>query len=109
MPNSDAPQKLRVVQWGTGVSGIRALKAVIDHPAMDLVGLWVHSPAKVGRDAGDLADRGHTGVVATSSVEDILAIEADCVLYMPYGCNVDELCRILASGKNIVASRFEFS
>lgn len=109
MPTSETPHRLRVIQWGTGVSGVRALKAVIDHPAMELAGLWVHSPAKVGRDAGDLADRAATGILATSNVAEILALEADCVLYMPYGCDLDELCAILASGKNVVTSRFEFN
>lgn len=109
MQTTNLQRRLRVIQWGTGVSGVRALRAVIDHPDLELAGLWVHSPTKVGRDAGDLADRDPTGIAATSSLEDILAIDADCVLYMPYGCDIEELCRILASGKNVVTSRFEFN
>ncbi len=101
--------KLRVIHWGTGVSGVRALRAVLDHPAMELVGLWVHSPAKLGRDAGDIAGRGAVGIKATSSIDDLLALDADCVLYMPQGCDIDEICAILRSGKNVVTSRFEFN
>lgn len=80
-----------------------------DRPSsMDLVGLWVHSPDKVGRDAGELCDRPRTGVLATNSLDDIAALDADCVLYMPQGCDADALCRLLASGKNVVSSRAEF-
>ncbi len=48
---------LRVVQWTTGNIGTRALRAVIDHPALTLAGLYVHSDAKEGLDAGELCDR----------------------------------------------------
>lgn len=99
---------LRIIQWATGRTGTRSMRAVIDHPDMELVGLWVHSPEKLGKDAGALCERGITGVVATSSLDDILALDADCVLYMPQGCDVDVLCCLLASGKNVVSSRFEF-
>lgn len=99
---------LRVIQWATGRTGTRAMRAVIDHPHMELVGLWVHSPDKVGRDAGELCDRPETGVTATGSLDEVLAIDADCVLYMQQGCDTDVLCRILASGKNVVSSRMEF-
>jgi 2,4-diaminopentanoate dehydrogenase len=99
---------LRVIQWATGRTGTRAMRAVLDHPHLELVGLWVHSADKVGRDAGDLCDRPATGVVATNSLDDVLAIDADCVLYMQQGSDTDVLCRILASGKNVVSSRMEF-
>ncbi|GGB85795.1 hypothetical protein GCM10011494_00080 [Novosphingobium endophyticum] len=84
------------------------MRAVIDHPWMQLVGLWVHSPEKVSRDAGDLCGRARTGVIATNSIDEIVALDADCVLYLPQGLDVDAVCRILASGKNVVSSRFEF-
>ena len=100
--------RLRVIQWATGRTGTRALRGVLDHPRMELVGLWVHSPDKIGRDAGALCGRPDTGVIATNRVEEIVALDADCVLYMPQGCDIDVLCRILASGKNVVSSRFEF-
>jgi 2,4-diaminopentanoate dehydrogenase len=98
----------RVVQWATGNIGTKALRAVIEHPHLELVGLYVHSPDKVGKDAGELCDAESTGVVATSSIDDIVALGADCVLYMPQGCDIDEVCRILESGANIVTTRGEF-
>lgn len=100
--------KLRVIQWATGRTGTRALRAVLDHPHMELVGLWVHSSDKAGSDAGELCGRPDTGVIATSSIDTIVELKADCVLYMQQGLDVDVLCRILASGKNVVSSRFEF-
>ena len=75
---------------------------------MTLAGLWVHSTDKVGKDAGALCGRADTGVIATNSVEEIVSLDADCVLYMQQGLDIDVLCRILASGKNVVSSRFEF-
>jgi 2,4-diaminopentanoate dehydrogenase len=102
-------QNYRVIQWATGNVGSRALRSVIEHPHLDLVGLWVSSEAKVGRDAGELAGLGtETGVKATNSVDDLVATEADCVLYMPQYTDLDDLCRLLESGKNVVSTRGEF-
>lgn len=66
------------------------------------------SQAKVGRDAGELCGFDRVGVAATDSIEDVVVLEADCVLYMQQGCNLDDICRILGSGKNIVTTRVEF-
>jgi hypothetical protein len=103
-----ASDRYRVIQWATGNIGSRSLKAVIDHPNMDLVGLYVHSDAKVGRDAGDLCGAGLTGILATQKVDEIVALDADCVLYMQQRIDFDDICRILESGKNIVTTRGEF-
>lgn len=99
----------RVIQWATGNVGSRALKTVIEHPALELVGLYVTSAAKTGKDAGELCGLGReVGVRATDSVEAIIALDADCVLYMPAYTDFDQVCRILASGKNVVTPRGEF-
>lgn len=100
-------RQLRVVQWATGNIGTRSLQAVIDHPDLELVGLWVHSTDKAGRDAGDLADRPTTGVVATSDLEAIVALGADCVLSMPRSFDADVVCRLLETGANVVTTRGE--
>ena len=81
------------------------IKAVAERPQMELVGLWVHSDSKVGRDAGELAGLGRDlGVKATHDLEAIVALKPDCVIYMPQYCNLDEVCRLLESGANIVTS-----
>ena len=99
---------LRVVQWATGNIGTRALRRVIEHPTLELAGVRVHSPAKAGRDAGDLCGLDDTGVVATNDIKDIIDLGADCVLYMPRALDADEVCRLLASGANVVTTRGEF-
>jgi hypothetical protein len=98
----------RVVQWATGNIGTRALRAVIEHPSLALAGVYVYTPDKAGRDAGELCGLGPTGVVATQDIEEIEALGPDCVLYMPRACDFDEVCRLLASGANIVTTRGEF-
>jgi len=98
----------RVVQWATGNIGLRSLRAVIEHPDLELVGLYVYSEDKVGRDAGSLCGVGETGVVATNDVEQILALRPDCVLFMGDRADVDVLCRLLEAGANVVSTRSEF-
>jgi 2,4-diaminopentanoate dehydrogenase len=105
--SATATRRYRVVQWATGNVGSRALRRAIEHPDLDLVGVWVHSAAKVGRDAGELAGLEPNGIKATNSMEDVLAFKPDCVLYMPHVCNFDEICQILESGANIVTTRME--
>ena len=60
----------RVVQWATGNIGSHSLRAVIAHPDLDLVGLYVYSEGKAGRDAGDLCGTAPTGVLATRDLSD---------------------------------------
>ena len=98
----------KVAQWATGNIGTKSLRGVIEHPRMQLVGLWVHSKDKAGRDAGELCGLAPVGVKATNSIDDIIAAKPDCVLYMQQGANVDELSRLLAAGINIVTTRVEF-
>jgi 2,4-diaminopentanoate dehydrogenase len=98
----------RVVQWATGNIGTRSLRTVIEHPQLDLVGVYVHSPDKAGRDAGELCGLDPVGVAATNDVDEIVALAADCVLYMPRALDAAEVCRLLASGANVVTTRGEF-
>ena len=100
--------RLRVVQWATGNIGSRSLKQIIEHPGLELAGVYVTSAAKSGKDAGDLCGLPPTGVTATSDVDEILALGADCVLYMPADTDLDQVCAILVSGTNIVTTRGDF-
>jgi 4-hydroxy-tetrahydrodipicolinate reductase len=71
----------RVVQWATGTVGVHAVPAIVAHPHLELAGLWVHSDAKAGRDAGELCGGADVGVVATQDGEALLASKPDCVCY----------------------------
>jgi 2,4-diaminopentanoate dehydrogenase len=92
----------RVIQWATGAVGKYSIAAIAHNPAFELVGCWVHGAAKVGKDAGEIAGIGPIGVKATNSIDEILALDADVVNYAPLLSNVDEMCRILEAGKNLV-------
>jgi len=98
----------RVIQWATGAMGKNCLRAIIDHPDLELAGLFVYSRAKAGRDAGEIARRDPTGVVATTDIEDILEKDADLVVHAariqpPYAHHNQAICRLLASGKNLIS------
>ncbi len=114
MPNDEETvndvgnDRYRVVQWATGNIGLKSLRAVIEHPELELVGLYVYSDDKAGTDAGELCGWGATGVVATREVDEILALQPDCVLYMGDRADMDVICRLLESGANVVSTRSEF-
>ena len=94
---------LRVVQWATGSVGVAAIRAVLEHPDLELVGCWVHSTDKSGRDVGDIIGGAPIGVRATDSVEEILALDADAVVYAPLLPDVEQVAALLRSGKNVVS------
>jgi hypothetical protein len=94
-----------VVQWTTGNVARQALRAVIERPDLELVGVYAWSNDKVGKDAGELAGIGETvGVPATDDIDAIIALQPDCVLYMPLHPDVDQLCRLLKAGVNVLSS-----
>jgi 4-hydroxy-tetrahydrodipicolinate reductase len=104
----------RVIQWGTGNVGKHSLRAIIERPDLDLVGLRVYSDEKAGADAGDLVGLGTTGVLATTDVDEILGIDADCVAYNALGMTkgdtsdaINDICLLLSRGFNVVSSAVE--
>ncbi|GAA4073039.1 NAD(P)H-dependent amine dehydrogenase family protein [Nonomuraea soli] len=103
----------RVVQWATGAVGRYALRDVLARADLQLAGVLVYDPDKIGLDAGELVGAGPTGVVCTDDVERVLALDADCVLHMPlpssyfdgsHGNDVETICALLASGKNVITT-----
>jgi hypothetical protein len=99
----------RVVLWGTGNVGRNALIGIEARPDLELAGVWVSNPAKVGRDAGELAGLGHLGVTATNDAEAVLGLRPDCVVYtsmadVRLGEALDDLQRILRAGVNVVSA-----
>jgi 4-hydroxy-tetrahydrodipicolinate reductase len=104
----------RVIQWGTGNVGRHSLRGILERRELELVGLRAYSPDKIGRDAGELLGGDPVGVRATDDVDALLAIDADCVLYNALGTTlvsleqpVDDLVRILESGKNCISSAID--
>jgi hypothetical protein len=99
---------LKVGVWGPGSMGLIALRAVIDHPELQLVDLVVHSDAKCGCDAGELCGISPVGVVATSDPAAMLAGDADAVVYAA-AANlrpleaVADMVSLLRAGKNVVS------
>jgi hypothetical protein len=93
---------LRVIQWATGGVGQAAVQAIHAHPELELVGCWVHSADKAGRDVGALCGLEPLGVTATNDVDALVAMQADCVMYSPIMADPALVARLLASGKNVV-------
>ena len=94
----------RVIQWATGGVGRAAIEGVLAHPDLELVGVWVHSADKAGRDVGELLGlaSGPVGVETTTDVDALLALDADCVIYSPLMPDPDIVRRILAAGTSVV-------
>ncbi|HLX89747.1 MAG TPA: hypothetical protein VKR22_14985, partial [Acidimicrobiales bacterium] len=101
---------LRVVLWGTGNVGRHALAGIDARPDLELAGVWVSNPDKVGRDAGELAGLGRQlGVAATGDVDEVLALRPDCVVHTAMADHrlteaLDDLARLLRGGTNVVSS-----
>lgn len=93
---------MRVIQWATGGVGRAAIEGILLHPDLELVGCWVHSESKHGKDVAEILGTGPIGVRATSSKDEILAMDADAVVYSPLVPDRDEVAAILRSGKNVV-------
>ena len=74
---TSATAPYRVVQWATGNVGSRALRRVIEHPGLSLVGLYVHNLDKVGHDAGELCGMDRVGIAATNKIEHIVALRPE--------------------------------
>jgi len=100
----------RVVAWSTGNAGRHAIAGIDARPDLELVGVWVSNPDKVGRDAGELAglDR-QLGISATNDADQLLALKPDVVLHTAMADNrlteaLADIERILRAGVNVVSS-----
>lgn len=109
--------RYRVIQWATGNTGQRALREVIRHPSLELVGVRVYDTEKDGVDAGELCGEASTEVLATVDREAVLKLEADCCVYMPRATGrgqtragltedelVDDIVALLENGTNVVTT-----
>jgi hypothetical protein len=101
---------LRVVAWSTGNVGRHVLAGIDAHPDLELVGLYVSNPAKVGSDAGELAGLGRSlGVRASGDAEALLRLGADCIVHSAMADDrlfeaLSDLERFLRAGINVTSS-----
>lgn len=102
---------LNVVVWGSGNVGRPAIRAVLSHAGLELAGVIVANPDKVGKDAGELAGLPACGVAATDDWRAVLAGRPDAVIYTatadtrPEEAGAD-LMACLEAGINVVSSAF---
>ncbi len=100
----------RVVAWSTGNVGVHVIAGIDARPDLELVGLWVSNPAKVGKDAGELAGLGRNlGVAATNDVDAVLELKPDVVVHTAMADDrlmeaLGDIQRILRSGINVLSS-----
>jgi len=101
----------KVFQWASGTVGRHAASAVLNRADCRLVGLHTLTPAKVGRDIGELLGIAPLGVRATGEIDAVLRSDADVVIHAPlaslvYGDrdeqDIDDICALLAAGKNVI-------
>jgi 2,4-diaminopentanoate dehydrogenase len=71
----------RVVHCGTGYAGSTALRLILARPDLELVGQYVSTPAKAGKDSGELIGVEPTGVLATNDWAELVDLDADCLTY----------------------------
>ncbi|MGW8814776.1 NAD(P)H-dependent amine dehydrogenase family protein [Gordonia terrae] len=101
---------LRVVEWSTGTVGRHAIAGIDARPDLELVGVWVSDPAKVGKDAGELAglDR-ELGVAATDDRDALIALKPDCIVHTAMTDDrvmesIEDLIFFVENGINVVSS-----
>lgn len=102
-------EPLRIVVWSTGGVGSHAIRAIQRRPDLELIGVWVHTQEKVGRDVGELARSAPIGIAATDDADMLIALRPDCVVYAASGPERDtgavpDYLRLLEAGINVVTS-----
>jgi 4-hydroxy-tetrahydrodipicolinate reductase len=96
--------QIRVFQVATGNVGTEMIKRIAAHPDLSLVGLHCYTPEKVGRDAGEIAGLAPNGVIATGTVEEIIAAKPDVVTFHGVFPDEDLYVQVLEAGINIVTT-----
>lgn len=99
----------KIVIWGPGEIGGAVVREALKRPNLKIVGAKVFSSHKHGKDLGELVGIDSLGIQATTSQEEILALDADCVIVTPQPKAIVEgldqqVLALLASGKNVITS-----
>ncbi len=106
---SEPTRTLRVVEWSTGTVGRHAIAGILARPELELVGVWVSSEAKAGKDAGELAGLERIGVAATTDKDALFALKPDVIVHTamtddrPFEV-LDDFVEMLEHGINVVSS-----
>ncbi len=110
MPQVIPEKPLRVVVWSTGTIGRHAIAGVDAHPDLELVGVWTSTPAKEGRDAGELAELGRElGIKATTDRDALIALAPDAIVHTAmaddrvFEC-IEDLTAFVEAGINVTSS-----
>ncbi|KAA0114516.1 dihydrodipicolinate reductase [Mycolicibacterium sp. P9-22] len=96
--------QIRVFQVATGNVGTEMIKRIAAHPDLSLIGLHCYTPEKVGRDAGEIAGLAPNGVIATGTVEEIIAAKPDVVTFHGVFPDEDLYVQVLEAGIDIVTT-----
>lgn len=99
-----APYRIGIA--GPGGLGLCAIREIRRLPEMELAAVLAYSPAKNGKDAGELAGIGPVGVEVTTDFDKFVACDVDCVLYTgrDFGDwrSDAEILRLLEAGRNVI-------
>lgn len=95
---------IRVFQVATGNVGTEMIRRIASHPDLELAGLHCYSPEKVGRDAGELVGLEPNGVIATGTVEEIVAAKPDVLTFHGVFPDEDLYVKVLEAGIDIVTT-----
>lgn len=93
--------RYRIAQCYTGPVGSEIVRRLENHPLLELVGVLVYHPEKVGKDSGELVGASRNGVVTTDSLEEILALAPDALIWSGPTYDVDTFEKILRAGINL--------
>ncbi len=97
-------RKVQVFQVATGNVGSEMIQRIGHHPDLELIGLHCYSPDKIGRDAGEIVGIDPIGVVATGTIEELIAAEPDCVTFHGVFPDVGLYVQVLEAGIDIVTT-----
>src|SRR6201996_4232420 len=100
----------RVVVWGTGFGGRMVIAEIVKHPLLELVGVGVSNPDKVGRDVGDICGLPEpVGIIATDDADALIALQPDALVH--YGptathadANIALMTRFLRAGIDVCST-----
>lgn len=106
--------RIRVVHFGIGAIGMRAVRACLSNPDIEVVGAIDAHPSKQGRDLGEVAGVGHSlGIPIQYDADALLKdVYADVIVHST-GSSLTEiypqLMAIIAAEKSVVSTCEELS